>query len=135
MAVGPTVVVPPSGSTQAKLVKTQLTGGVSSVTVWEPGTISLKVWLPVPPAVVIWKVAGRPPVPLVVKANVSSPPTAVLLMIIVPRLVLVYVQVTVSPGSRSIVAAGPTVVVPLSGSTQAKLVKSQPAGGVCSVTV
>ena len=47
----------------------------------------------------------------------------------------VYVHETVSPGSRSMFAVCPETVVPLSSSVQARLVKSQPAGGADSVTV
>jgi hypothetical protein len=57
------------------------------------------------------------------------------MIVIAPCLVLVKVQVTVSPGSRSMVAVCPLTVVPPSGSMQAKPVKAHPAGGPCSVTV
>jgi hypothetical protein len=61
--------------------------------------------------------------PLTVNPKVPSPPTAVLLMVIVPRLVLVKVHVTVCPGA--------TLKLPL----QEALVWSHPAGRLVSVTV
>src|SRR3972149_2122454 len=61
--------------------------------------------------------------------------TQTLLTVRVPCLVLVKVQVTVSPGSRSMFAVWPLTVVPLSGSLQMRLVNTHPAGGPDSVTV
>src|SRR5574341_900037 len=53
----------------------------------------------------------------------------------VPTPALVKVQSTVSPGSRSIVAVAPAVVVPPSGSEQLIDDSVQPEGGPSSVTV
>ena len=58
-------------------------------------------------------------------------------MTILPRLVFVYVHVTVSPASSLIVAVWSEIVLGSAEepSSQARLLKSQPAGSVDSVTV
>ena len=63
--------------------------------------------------------------------------TVCLQTMILPPPVLVKVQETSSPGSRSIVAVRlpVLVVVPLSGSVQTRPVSVQPAGGPSSMTV
>ena len=56
------VVVPLSGSTQARLVNDQGAPGASSVTVYEPAAMFVKLVWPWPPDVVIWNGEAIPPV-------------------------------------------------------------------------
>jgi hypothetical protein len=65
-------------------VKSHGDEGPDSVTEYGPGTRPLNVELPEPPVVVMEKLAGRALPPVEVKLNLASPPTALLLMIIVP---------------------------------------------------
>ena len=59
----PLTLEPLSSSTHSRLVKSQPSGGADSVTVYEPGDMFGKDWLPLPLDVAIGNEAGeRPPV-------------------------------------------------------------------------
>src|SRR5437773_2073441 len=86
-----------------------------------------KLWLPLPLVVVIPKLAGKPSPPVVVKPKAASPPAVFFWMRIVPRLVLLYVHVTVLPAASVIVAVDPLVLVVLVPvAEQLRFVRSQP---------